>query len=112
MRNDPEDPIERELQALRTRLEQLEIAVSTGRQSQEGQEGARAAATVPVFRSGDRVRIKNKVRKPATWSKSDEWNQRLAQKATVTHRYREQVHFITDNGVKTWRAENNLEAIN
>lgn len=108
MRNDSDDPIEREIKALRARLEQLEVAVSIGQQARGGHEGARTAAN-PVFKKGDRVRVKNKLKKPATWSKNDEWIQQQAQKATVTHRYLNQVHFVTDNGVKTWRAENNLE---
>jgi hypothetical protein len=111
MRDNSEDPIEQELRTLRTRLEQLELAFSAGRQAQE-EQGARTAAVVGGFKKGDRVHIKNKLKKPAAWPKNNAWNQCLAQKATVTHTYREQVHFVTDNGVKTWRAENNLESLN
>ena len=110
MRNDSDDPIEQEIKALRARLEQLDVAVSNRQQAREGQEGAGVAANSGL-KKGDRVRVKNKLKKPATWSKSDEWIQQQAQKATVTHRYRNQIHFVTDNGVKTWRAENNLETL-
>ena len=110
MRNDASDSIEHELLALRARVEQLEIAANVGRAGKEGQ-GASDAAVPSGFKKGDRVRIKNKLKKPATWPKGNEWTQRLAQQGTVTHLYREQVHFVTDNGVKTWRAGNNLELL-
>ena len=58
------------------------------------------------FRIGDRVVIKNKVKRPANWV--GEWIPEAAQRAIVTHFYRDQVHFRTDNGVTTWRATNNL----
>ena len=51
--------------------------------------------------------IKNKVKRPANWT--GEWIPEAAQSATVTHFYRDQVHFRTDNGVETWRAKNNLK---
>ena len=60
---------------------------------------------------GDRVLIKNKVKRPASWDTRVAWNQQAAQRATVTHRYREQIHFRTDNGVSTWRARNNLSRL-
>lgn len=52
------------------------------------------------------MNITNKVNKPQNWL--GEWDQAKAQKATVTHFYRGQVHFVTDNGIRTWRAVNNL----
>lgn len=110
MRNDSDDSIAQELRTLRARLEQLELAVSRGRTAQEGR-GNRGAAVPIGFKRGDRVRIKIKLVRPAAWPRNNVWNQRLAQKDTVTHIYREQVHFVTDNGVKTWRAEKNLELL-
>ena len=68
-------------------------------------------STTPFFQRGDLVKIRNIVRKPATWHSDNEWNQEQAQLATVTHNYKGQVHFVTDNGVKTWRAVNNLTRI-
>jgi alpha/beta superfamily hydrolase len=62
--------------------------------------------TTPIIQKGDRVRITNAVNKPKNWNR--EWEQNKAQEATVTHFYRGQVHFITDNGIRTWRAVNNL----
>ncbi|KAI2510044.1 hypothetical protein MHU86_4338 [Fragilaria crotonensis] len=67
---------------------------------------ATTRAAAPIIQKGDRLRITNKVNKPRNWP--GEWDQDKAQKATVTHFYRGQVHFITDNGVRTWRAVNNL----
>jgi hypothetical protein len=60
---------------------------------------------------GDRERIKNKLAKPASWNNQFRWVASEAKLATVTRITRNQVHFITDNGVETWRAVNNLERI-
>ena len=73
--------------------------------------------TVPKERingiaEGDRVRIKNKVRKPATWSSAVVWTEAKERLATVTRVTRDQVHFVTDNGTRTWRAPNNLTRLN
>jgi hypothetical protein len=66
------------------------------------------AVTVNVLRIriGDRVRIKNKIQKPATAGPS--WSEARERAATVTKVTPEQVHVITDNGTTTWRAPNNL----
>ncbi len=105
-----------ELEALRIRVAQLEAA-ATERGDNKGAEvaatnnkGAEVAAT-NEFKEGDRVRIKNQLKKPATWPNKVAWNKEEAQRATVTHTYKEQIHFVTDNGVKTWRAVNNLEPL-
>ena len=62
---------------------------------------------------GDRVRIKakNKVRKPAIWNKHIPWSEEKERTATVTRVTLTQIHFITDNGVETWRAPNNIYKI-
>ena len=65
-------------------------------------------AQVPYgFRRGDRVRITNRVRRPATAGVS--WTEERERLATVTRIIPDQVHIRTDNGTKTWRAHNNLE---
>ena len=87
----------RELSRLQVRVAQLEAAAATPHDP--GPLG---------FKKGDRVRIKNKVKRPANWDVEQVWDPEAAQSATVTHTYREQVHFLTDNGVATWRARNNL----
>ena len=98
------DSLVAELSNLRVRVAQLEQAAATDPRSQRDTED-----TEEPFQSGDRVRIKNKVRRPATWNTSIPWDQQAAQRATVTHNYKGQVHFTTDNGVSTWRARNNLQ---
>jgi hypothetical protein len=60
---------------------------------------------------GDRIRIKNKVKKPATWTSRVDWSAEKERIATVTRVTPSQVHYITDNGVKTWRAPNNVEKL-
>jgi hypothetical protein len=67
------------------------------------------AAVQHGLRTGDRVRIKNKVRRPATAGPS--WSETRERLATVTRVTVDQVHIITDNGTKTWRARNNLSLI-
>ena len=110
---DKGDEIEKltaQLRNVSLRLAQLEAAA--GRESNES--SANTAATpsnttrtaTPIIQKGDRVNITNTVHKPRNWDR--EWDQNKAQKATVTHFYRGQVHFIKDNGVRTWRAVNNL----
>ena len=95
----------RELTRLQVRVAQLEAAASppseavTSTPHEPGPLG---------FKTGDRVRIRNKVKRPANWDIKQAWDQGAAQSATVTHTYLDQVHFLTDNGVATWRARNNL----
>lgn len=116
-----------ELRALKIRVAQLEAAATPNQDNEERSATVEAAdehrsssgqaneqrgtvsadeqrGTVPFFQRGDRVKIRNIVRKPATWHGDNEWIPELAQLATVTHNYKGQVHFVTDNGVKTWRA--------
>lgn len=96
-----------QVQALQIRVTQLEAA----RNEQGPIAGANRAAASKEFEKGDRVRVRNALKKPATWPRNVVWEKELAQVATVTHLHREQVHFVTDNGVKTWRAANNLEIL-
>ena len=64
------------------------------------------------FSRCDRIWIKNKLHKPASWNNEFEWIEKKGKTATVTDVLIKgpvtQIHFITDNGVKTWRAPNNL----
>ena len=105
-----EDEIEQltvQLRAINIRLAQLESAAAV--RDPERSAGDLAAAN--TLKRGDRIEIKNKLRRPSTWDVRVKWDQQQAQKATVTHFYKEQVHFITDNGVKTWRAINNVSKL-
>ena len=63
------------------------------------------------FARGDRVRVLNKFKKPATWNNSRQWSEAEAKLATVTTVREEQVFFVTDNGINTWRAPNNLRRL-
>jgi len=67
--------------------------------------------TVNGIRQGDRVIIKNKIRKPATCTDNTEWTKEKECVATVTRVTKEQIHFVTDNGTNTWRAPNNLSKL-
>ena len=97
-----------QLQALQLRVTQLEAARFN---EQSSTVGAPVAAS-NEFKKGDRVRVRNALKKPATWPRDAIWSKELAHIiATVTHLHQEQVHFVTDNGVKTWQAPNNLEFI-
>lgn len=91
---------------------ELNDAVRTG--ITPGTPPARPASNRGFLR-GDRIRIRNTVRKPASWDNSIEWVAKDAQTATVTEVLTKglttQVHFVTNNGVKTWRAPNNVHLI-
>jgi hypothetical protein len=63
------------------------------------------------FKKGDRVRITKKVEKSAVWPRKQTWVESEFRLATVTKVSSLQVHFLTDNGVRTWRAPNNLERV-
>jgi len=102
-RKDEIELLTTQLKAINIRLAQLEAAAEQDKRLIE-----RCIGTTAGIKKGDRVNIVNKLKKPSTWSDRVEWDQEDAQKATVTHIYKEQVHFITDNGVTTWRAINNL----
>jgi hypothetical protein len=101
------DNLIEQVRALQVRVAQLETAAPEPRT-----DSATVTAAAPRFKRGDRVLIKNKLKKPATWSNEVTWNEAEAKTATVSHIYKGQVHFVTDNGVKTWRAVNNLKRIN
>ena len=114
---DKDDAIQQLTEQLRNvtlRLAQLEAAAGRENNESSAETAAapisfpRTAVASPIIKKGDRVNIINTVNKPRHWNNNHEWDQQKAQKATVTHFDRGQVHFITDNGVRTWRAINNL----
>ena len=100
------DSLIEQLENLQVCIAQLETAAPELRT-----DSTTVRAAAPRFNRGDRVWIKNKLKKPATWSNGVAWNENKAKTATVSHIYKGQVHFVTDNGVKTWRAVNNLKRI-
>ena len=104
------DDIERliaELASLRLRVQRLEV--TQGYVIEAPQDAA------PVARNelevGDRVKITNRVRRPATWPRTIIWSEEKARTGTVTRVTPEQVHFVTDDGTRTRRAPNNLRRI-
>lgn len=107
-----------ELRTLRIRetaiITQLEVANSRARLRGTVQEVTNTdqdnrARIDTNLRKGDRVRIKNKVRRPATAGPA--WNEARERLATVTRVTADQVHITTDNGTTTWRGPNNLQLI-
>lgn len=101
------DDLIAELSALRIRVARLE-ADRDKENAVRVAPVAAAAVALGDLEVGDRVRIKNKVRKPATWPSATPWSEERERIATVTRVTTEQVHFVTDNGTRTWRAPNNL----
>ena len=73
----------------------------------------RAAADVPLlFQIGDRVRITNTVRRPATWT--GVWNSSAVatyRRATVVSVAGDRISLRTDNGVTTWRLAAHLQPL-
>jgi hypothetical protein len=72
--------------------------------------GHRRTTVEHDFDKGDRVRVKNQVKKPNNWG-NDVWNYQQARVATVIFTTTDRVYFVTDNGIRTWRAPHNLERI-
>jgi hypothetical protein len=70
-----------------------------------------APANVKGIEVGNRVWIKNKVRKPAHWPTQTPWIESEYRTARVTKISTRQIFVLTDNGVDTWRALNNLQRI-
>lgn len=93
-----------QLSDLRIRVAQLEAAATERDPSIE-------SVVATDFAPGDRVVVKNEVKRPTYWRGENDWDQEAAQRATVTHLYRDQVHFLTDNGISTWRARGNLKKV-
>ena len=118
MQNRKFDELIDELRALRIRqddiiaeLEEVNRAATRHQAANEGGpiENEEQAEPANGLRRGDRVRIKNRVRKPATAGAS--WSEPRERLATVTRITPEQIFITTDNGTKTWRAPNNLRLI-
>ena len=92
-----------ELKNLQLRVQQVEQELTIRR------EIVPTSPSFGTFTRGNRVKVVNKIKRPATWSKPWGFQESLNERnATVTHRVKNQVWFVTDNGTKTWRAPNNL----
>ena len=103
-----EAQLEQAIEEKRNRTAPTPTVVPTPRQQEHQERG-------DVFVKGDRIYIKNKLNKPATWDNHTKWIEAEGKTATVTEVIQKgptkQVHFITDNGVHTWRAVNNIRLI-
>jgi hypothetical protein len=113
------DVLIQELKALKVR--EHAIIKSIERLSEERKErqdpdqptsGKGREESVNGITQGDRVWITNKVKKPAIWLKQTAWIESQFRSATVTSVTNTQIHVLTDNGVRTWRAPNNLRKLN
>jgi hypothetical protein len=102
-----------ELKRLRIRqtavLAEIREVVEEANEADQDNNDINLVAIRHGFNVGDRVRITNKIRKPATAGTS--WNENRERLATVSRITVDQVHIITDNGTRTWRAPNNLRLI-
>ena len=102
------DDLISELNALRIRVAQLEA----GQEVPDTHEvNVDVDVNVVSLKKGDRIRITNRVKKPATWTGAFVWDEELERVATVTRVTPKQIHFITDNGTRTWQAPNNVRRI-
>lgn len=90
------------------KIREAEILALLERENDKAEADGYGATT---FAKGDRVHIKNRVRKPASWGNTVVWDERVARNATVTNTDQGKVHFVTDNGVRTWRLPNNLRRL-
>jgi hypothetical protein len=105
------DELTRELSDLRLReavlVSTLARLKATKSEAQEVDE--RASLAINGIGRGDRVWITNKVQKPADWPAHTKWKEDEFRSARVTKVTRRQIFILTDNGVETWRAPNNLK---
>lgn len=62
-----------------------------------------------TYRTGDRVYITNRIRRPV--SSPDSWTDQDERRATVTRVVNDKVFIKTDNGTETWRANKNLRLL-
>ena len=104
-----EDLIE-ELKDVRLQETALLVRLEDANRRRSGRTATTLATeTVNGIARGDRVRITNKVKRPANWPSERTWVEAQYRAATVTRVTPEQIFIYTDNGVKTWRAPNNLK---
>jgi hypothetical protein len=62
-----------------------------------------------AYEAGDRIYINNNIRRPLRASPN--WSAASERRATVTDVKGDRVHFVTDNGTKTWREQKSVRAI-
>jgi hypothetical protein len=89
------DRLTKEIKDLRIRVAQL--------------ESQRPSDDTSILQVGDRVRIKNKIRKPKHWPTEKAWTETLERKAIVTRVTTDRIYITTDNGTLTWRQPSNIK---
>ena len=94
-----------ELNSLWIRVAQLEAGQGAAADTNNGN------VDVVALSRGDRIRITKRVRQPAKWRTGVVWDEVRERTATVTRVTRDKIHFVTDNGTRTWRAHNNVRRI-
>jgi hypothetical protein len=102
MKNEKADLIA-EIQELKLRVARLELSQSKQRPIE--------VSSVADLKEGDRVRIRNKIRKPSHWPSTTQWSVEKERLATVEKVTSERVHLLTDNGNRTWRAHANVRKL-
>lgn len=116
MQDDRVEELVRELQELHIREAAIiaELATRTGtepKESTDSDEGQRASGPRPgrPFVVGERVRIRNDIRKPTNWTGVwDARNKEAYRRAVVTAVEAGKVYLRNDLGIETWRAPKNL----
>jgi hypothetical protein len=63
-----------------------------------------------TFRTGDRIRITNKIKRPANWdADASPWDRSKSAAATVTSVTATRIYFTNDNGLATWRLHKHVQ---
>jgi hypothetical protein len=120
------EELTRELRELRLETKLREAAILSRIERIQQQQSQATVSPVEVYSTsttttnptqingiqrGDRVLIINKVKKPASWPKQKVWKEDEFRSATVLKVSRDQISILTDNGISTWRAPNNLQLV-
>ena len=110
---DSVEDLTREIARLQIQLSAAHAKLAAAKRTETNE----STSWADVYASGDRVRIANKVIRPAQYE--GEWNdaaQERERRATVTHTVAArrnktplQVWILTDNGTTTWRAAKHLK---
>jgi hypothetical protein len=98
------DELIREVRKLRVRVAKLENERTPSKNKP-------TTVGVDTLKTGDRIRITNKIKRPVTWPQDTPWTEERERVGTVTHLIRDQVYFRTDNGRTTWRVSKNVRKI-
>jgi hypothetical protein len=107
MADDEVDELVRELEGLRIRREELLTRLTEARR-RRGARGFFVVGPAPLV-VGERVRITNRVRRPAGWPPAP--NDETDQVGVVTRVTATRIYVTTDTGINTWRAKTNVTRV-